>query len=192
MRRHMDNGKKALGDGALATVATPVTGKLRRRHVADMLGTSVASVRRMEGSVLHPQRGPRGVHLFDATEVETVVRSRSRTLTARAPEVDGDLAADIFTLLDDGATARQVVVRLRVAPEVVERTYAAWIRLDGGLVVAPDARAKLRDMGVDAADGDELVARVRELAEPAKCGRCRKQPAAICPKCAKRRSADLT
>jgi hypothetical protein len=47
---------------------------LTRAEVADRLGRSVATVRRLEGVVLHPSRGRRGVRLFDADEVDRVAR----------------------------------------------------------------------------------------------------------------------
>jgi hypothetical protein len=47
---------------------------LTRAQVADRLGRSVATVRRLEGVVLHPSRGRRGVRLFAADEVERVAR----------------------------------------------------------------------------------------------------------------------
>jgi hypothetical protein len=47
---------------------------LTRSQVADRLGRSVATVRRLEGVVLHPSLGRRGVRLFDAHEVDRVAR----------------------------------------------------------------------------------------------------------------------
>jgi hypothetical protein len=47
---------------------------LTRGQVANRLGRSVATVRRLEGVVLHPSRGRRGMRLFDADEVDRVAR----------------------------------------------------------------------------------------------------------------------
>jgi hypothetical protein len=45
-----------------------------RAGVAKRLGLSIASVRRMEGRELHPWTDERGVHQFDANEVEQLAR----------------------------------------------------------------------------------------------------------------------
>lgn len=47
---------------------------LTRAQVAARLGKSVATVRRLEGVVLHPHRGRNGVRLFNPYEVERVAR----------------------------------------------------------------------------------------------------------------------
>jgi hypothetical protein len=44
--------------------------KLTRREVAATLQKSIATIRRLEGHVLHPQRDARGTHWFDLDEVE--------------------------------------------------------------------------------------------------------------------------
>lgn len=49
---------------------------LTRAQVARKLGRSIATVRRLEGSVLHPVRDAQGVYCFDAGEVERVARER--------------------------------------------------------------------------------------------------------------------
>src|SRR5687767_5498602 len=45
---------------------------LTRRQVAAKLRKSVATVRRLEGHVLHPRRDSRGVYRFNSDEVERV------------------------------------------------------------------------------------------------------------------------
>lgn len=47
---------------------------MTRKQVAVRLGKSLATVRRIEGVLLHPTRDARGVHRFDETEVETLAR----------------------------------------------------------------------------------------------------------------------
>lgn len=44
--------------------------KLTRRQVAAHLRKSIATVRRLEGHVLHPHRDSRGTYWFDSAEVE--------------------------------------------------------------------------------------------------------------------------
>lgn len=50
---------------------------ITRAQVARRLGRSIATVRRLEGSVLHPSRDVDGVYRFDASEVDRVVAERA-------------------------------------------------------------------------------------------------------------------
>lgn len=45
---------------------------LTRSQVANKLGISVTSVRRLEGKKLHPKTREDGVHIFDLNEVEAI------------------------------------------------------------------------------------------------------------------------
>lgn len=55
---------------------------MNRRQVAQRLGKSLATVRRIEGVLLHPARDARGVHRFDDQEVEAVAQGvENGTLT---------------------------------------------------------------------------------------------------------------
>ena len=47
---------------------------LTRAAVAKRLGRSIATVRRLEGNELHPWTDERGVHRFDAAEVDELAR----------------------------------------------------------------------------------------------------------------------
>ncbi|HEY2406939.1 MAG TPA: hypothetical protein VGI10_13105 [Polyangiaceae bacterium] len=51
---------------------------MTRQQVARRLGKSLATVRRIEGVLLHPTRDSRGVHRFDSEEVEALARSTER------------------------------------------------------------------------------------------------------------------
>jgi hypothetical protein len=68
----------AASDTAAATPA----GSLTRAQVAEILGISIAGVRRREGKNLHPKRGPKGECLFDPAEVEA---ERQRMLAESQP-----------------------------------------------------------------------------------------------------------
>lgn len=47
---------------------------MTRQQVARRLGKSLATVRRIEGVLLHPTRDSRGIHRFDGAEVEALAR----------------------------------------------------------------------------------------------------------------------
>jgi hypothetical protein len=55
--------------------------KLTRRQVAAILQKSVATVRRLEGHVLHPRRDARGTHWFESEEIDRLQTEPS--ITAR-------------------------------------------------------------------------------------------------------------
>jgi len=69
-----------------AEPAGPSGRLLTRGQVARRLGTSLSTVRRMEGEQLKPIIGPRGVHYFEETEIQAVfVRVRRARMPDRAP-----------------------------------------------------------------------------------------------------------
>jgi len=51
---------------------------MTRKQVAARLGRSLATVRRLEGDVLHPVVDANGVHQFDPQEVEALARDVAR------------------------------------------------------------------------------------------------------------------
>src|SRR5688572_28098770 len=102
-----------------ARQSTLPDGRLTRSQAARRLGVSVTTLRRMEGAVLHPEKGPGGVRIFDVSEVEaSFLRVRASRHSPAA--ADGEIAAEVFALLDDGLNPVDVVKRTRVAPDLVE------------------------------------------------------------------------
>lgn len=76
VRRRLTGLSPLPGQGGRVLVAGVVLeiGMLTRSQVANRLGKSIATVRRMEGTELHPRRSPEGVNLFDPVEVAEVAR----------------------------------------------------------------------------------------------------------------------
>ncbi len=112
----------------------------------------------MEGTKLHPTRRSDGVHVFDETEVESVLvtyrQIRSRT-TRISTEADGALAAQAFECFDQRMPVADVVKRLEIAPERAAALQVAWSRLkriDSESGIAPDVTPE-----------GELAARAFEL-----------------------------
>jgi hypothetical protein len=93
---------------------------LSRRQVAEILGISLSTVRRLEGQELHPVVRD-GVNYFVPSEVEAISRS-----LALGPRSDGRLAAQIFVLLEQGLDLREIVVRAQVSPVQVRELYEEW------------------------------------------------------------------
>jgi hypothetical protein len=133
---------------------------LTRIEVARRLGKSVATVRRMEGTMLHPRRDYAGVHRFDLKEIERVIetirestggeRRRSRwfgdrkelrdeaaELTATNDELDGTCRNGG----DCSSDARSLIERVLVLEEELRKREqedairAAQARRDNGELV---------------------------------------------------------
>jgi hypothetical protein len=118
---------------------------LTRGQVAKLLGKSIATVRRLEGHELHPQRDLGGVLRFDEDEVELLARQRAvsgeRTRGfARHDSWLGDTLANRDDNCDEEATAGEHDERpagldfddrvRRAAEEMFRRVSAERDRLD--------------------------------------------------------------
>jgi len=124
--------EKAKANGA-ARQAVAAGTALTRGQVADQLGTSVASVRRLEGKTLHPTKGADGVNRFDAAEVQALAADPTSSSPAKLRRsADGDLAAEAFIRFSKGLSPREVVIELRQPPEVIQALHRQW-RESGGL-----------------------------------------------------------
>jgi hypothetical protein len=118
----------------------PDPARLSRAQVADRLGISVSTVRRYEGSRLHPQIGADGVHWFAASEVAELaaelaneprmrrfLRNAAGEPSAKvAPRSADEVAAQVFERLEQRQTLAEIVIGVRVAPERVRELHAQW------------------------------------------------------------------
>ena len=96
---------------------------LTRAQVAQRLGISISSVRRLEGGALHPLKDASGVYRFAAAEVEAARASRK---SRPRPLTDGELAAVAFRRFDEGTTLRALVIEFRQPPIVFRRLFREW------------------------------------------------------------------
>ena len=108
-------------------------GGMTRADVADSLGVSVATVRRLEGKTLHPTRASDGHWCFDSREVEAVRPAVARGENAAPPAkpaargpVDGELAARLFPLFERGASFDAVVRETHASPTAVRALFHEW------------------------------------------------------------------
>jgi DNA-binding transcriptional MerR regulator len=104
---------------------------LTRSQVAQRLGVSIATVRRMEGRELHPVRRRDGTRLFRATDVATLAASR-----AVRPTVGGEIAARACELFREGKGIVDVVIALRQPFEVVKALNQSFLE-DQGILLVP-------------------------------------------------------
>jgi hypothetical protein len=162
---------------------------LTRSQVARRLGTSLSTVRRMEGEQLKPIIGPRGVHYFEETEIQAVF---VRVRRARMPDnerADGTLAAAAFRLFQGGADVVGVVKELREAPEKIETLLGHWKRLHGTVLLDAKSLASIAsDLNADAlVDESALLQAVAEFKKRNAqcCVLCEREAAYWCRNCAR-------
>lgn len=154
----------------------------------------------MEGDLLHPEKVTGDVHLFDVAEVEEVF-ARNRTASKAPPATDGEIAAEVFTLLDDGVNPVDVVKRTRIAPDVVEHLQTQWARMRQALLLPSDVRARMETLVLGEEDAPssewafktarDLETAIAKAVAPTECASCDKNVASLCRACAKEYVARL-
>ena len=105
-------------------------GRLTRAAVARRLGVSVPTVRRMEGRVLHPERGEGRVRYFDEAEVDALAVHLAQEADKKpeAPRVltEGEIAARLFPIFERGVSWLDAVVSTKLPPKEVRAAYWQW------------------------------------------------------------------
>lgn len=107
--------------------------RLSRADAAARLGVSVATIRRYEGSRLHPTVDSSGAHWFSAKEVTALAASRANQALDRgqirnakpAPDARtrGEIAALVFERFEQRQSHAEIVIGLRVEPELVGELF---------------------------------------------------------------------
>lgn len=110
---------------------------LTRDDVAKRLDVSISTVRRFEGTRLHPLIDGKGVRRFKASDVERCAREmeaeqrsprNAQRAVVRAAEMPkGELAALVFERLEQRHSLSEIVIALRVPPEDVRELYHSWL-----------------------------------------------------------------
>ena len=110
---------------------------LTRDDVAKRLGVSISTVRRLEGTRLHPSIDDKSVRRFKASDVERLAKElgaeqrsprNAHQAVVRAAEMPkGELAALVFERLEQRHSLSEIVIALRVPPEDVRELYHTWL-----------------------------------------------------------------
>jgi hypothetical protein len=136
--------------------------ELTRKQVAALLGVAETSVRRLEGTHLHPIRRGRFV-FFDAQEVERCAAEGTR----RQPD-SGEIAARAFELFRSGRDFRDVVIELRQTPDRVRQLYREYA-LGSDLLMPAAVRVAIEELGIcdegRPIDAGGILRMLRNLAE---------------------------
>jgi hypothetical protein len=133
--------------------------QLTRTAVATLLNTSTSTVRRMEGSVLHPLRGPDGVNVFSRDEVLQLALKRASE-SGGDSFTPGQLAAAAFRLFKQGSRVCDVVIALERTPEEVSKLFSQWTNLHDQIVLSPETIAKLDRLAEANLISEDLVVAV--------------------------------
>jgi hypothetical protein len=122
---------KKQGDDELRMAA------LTRDDVAKRLAVSISTVRRLEGTRLHPSIDDKSVRRFKASDVERLAKEleaekrsprNAQQAVVRAAEMSkGELAALVFERLEQRHSLSEIVIALRVPPEDVRDLYHTWL-----------------------------------------------------------------
>jgi len=100
-------------------------GKLTRAQAAERLGVSISKVRSLEDKTLHPEVID-GVHYFARDEVDAIACSMPASTRGRRRLDEGQIAARVFRLIDNGKEVREIVEELEVTPQLVRALYREW------------------------------------------------------------------
>ena len=144
--------------------------------------------RRREGRSLTPIVNGDGVHFYRAEQVQELT---VRRIPGRAPsDYDGELAAKMFDLLDEGLDSVDIVRRLRVDPRAVEALTSKWISLRGGFFVTREEAASLEKAADYLGSGpirnlESIRAHFELMFECTVCSICRKSASEACMTCTK-------
>lgn len=160
---------------------------LTRAEAARVLGISETTLRRREAEGLRPiVRG--GVHMFEETVIRQAVTTHThRRRWSEEPASDGGIAADVFSLLAEGVAPRDIVIRLRIPPEVVSRLCEHWARLGDGFFVSAEEANSLNVSSVGAIRALVTAA----LQSSPECEICGTRPSSVCFPCNSERTKDL-
>jgi DNA-binding transcriptional MerR regulator len=110
---------------------------LMRNDVAKRLGVSISTVRRLEGTRLHPAIDANGARRFKASDVERLAKEleaeqrsprNAQQAVVRAAEIPkGELAALVFERLEQRHSLSEIVIALRLPPEDVRDLHHTWL-----------------------------------------------------------------
>lgn len=152
-------------------------GALTRAQVATRLGVSVSTVRRYEGERLHPRIDEDDVRWFDPKEVAALAATLTdepRTIRRRNAEPSpsarsearsaGEIAAQVFERLEQRQSLAEIVIGVRVEPDLVRALYEQWCL---GLVEAHLQREReprvYRDNEIEHINCEQLANRLAAL-----------------------------
>lgn len=163
-----------------------------RTQAAKLIPCSVATLRRLEKTVLRPILvDEKGVHWHSLKQVQAYAASLKPAALA-ADTVDGAIAGAAFELFDANADAADVVKALKIPSAQARQLQAEWADLRGVMLISGTTLSKIRSFRTTDDNpiltGEELLVFLEQLDIPS-CAVCRRTPT-FCLICYHRRSRD--
>lgn len=175
--------KTSVDDGAGGGADDRLVG---RTEAAGLVGLSVATLRRLERTILRPVVDGSGVHRHSVSRLLDYKAERAGA-SADADGREGALAAAAFEHFDRGLGPADVVKLLKVTPNVAREIHREWADLAGGFVVSGEAAVKierlaLNDDGAPVRSGVDLLHLLEQLDEQ-QCSGCKRRTPCFCLRC---------
>lgn len=179
-------------------------GFVTRGEVARQIGVSKSTVIRHAEKYLKPVLGPSGTKLFAKNQLKGIGatiprrgpgRPKRTDVTALVPQlVDGETAAQVFTMLENGHHTVEIVTKLKLSPHIVCSLHDQWALMRHAIVLSLDVQQVIHELpgfSTSAIDGrpqtvDEFLDDLERTINPdaGTCGRCHETKARFCSKCA--------
>lgn len=136
-----------------------------REEAARRLDVSVPTLRRMEATQkLRPMVGPRGAHLYNAGEVEALAQARIAAGTKTHKPI-GEIAAEAFTLFEQGYSVQDAVMELRQSPDLIRRLLQEYLTGFGEPADVSRERAQHEEQELEKLEAQIDAERDRDIAE---------------------------
>jgi hypothetical protein len=160
---------------SVVTNANDPSAMLSRAQAAERIGASVATVRRYEGTLLHPVVDKDGTHRFDPKEVTALAATRANQALGRGairnekPVPDartrGEVAALVFERFEQRQSHAEIVIGLRIEPEVVGELFEQYcLGLTERMLTKREPRVPLQS-DIEIVQFPELAKRLATLPE---------------------------
>jgi transcriptional regulator with XRE-family HTH domain len=178
--------------------------RITRKAVAEALGVSKSTVRRLEedGDLTPAEIRPDGTRLFDVEQVRSVEHVERRVVRTRAPAsspdaYDGLMAQTAFDLFDAKVELVDVVKRTGFDPRAVAAMYHQWCSLRGGFFVPGSIAAQIaglpwlfgRNLALPGQGTAENLLECLKVSHPSACTECGQQypdyVSPVCSECAR-------
>jgi hypothetical protein len=167
-----------------------------RGEASKILGIGYNTVKRWEGTKLHPTIDAQGIRWFREEEVRALARrlrasEGSEDVEDPSRRYDGETARRVFRMLDDGKLIADVVIELGLHPSVAREIAREWSDLRGGLILGAEVLARLSAMPC-ISFGDEVRTEAEfvealESVSVERCEVCEHNAAQVCLSCVIRR-----
>lgn len=160
--------------------------RIDAKEAAALMGVTTQRVYEMTG--LDMQKGPDGNSYSRRAVEQTIERRRFKNRAETYDEMLGRVASLAFAEFDAGASTRDVVKKLAVSPDLVERIHAQYHRLGGAMVLSTDDLRAIYSLPLvghyPVTDGKGLAELFKENLSPSgTCTRCKRRPASLCAPC---------